>query len=304
MQISKYAFIILGLLVFGWCAAQPEIDFSKLETSVENNDQNKVALHYNKISRQISADFSKSSDFEQFLNFSRQLSRLGYADVVSSNLESIAESSRIIYRFSPSQKSRFLNEYGYACYYNNQREKSDSVFRQILVMGEQFEEIPELNIAFALNFLGLIYREDDPELAIYFFEKAKKIRIAELGENSAQVAGIYNNIGLAYKSRGDYEPALMNFKKAVEIKLISGTNSVYLNYINLGELSYKLGNNKAAIGYFKKAEKIAAELDIPEKQADIYLNLGGALITQNAFSEAYEYSLRALNIYTSEGALA
>jgi hypothetical protein len=122
MRFAKSIFVIFGLMLFWLCTlAQSDIDFSKLEESIKNRDEGGVILNYENICQQVPDSSLSSLDFDRFLNISHQLSRLGYAD-----------------------------------YYNNQYEKSDSVFRQNLELGDRYKEISKLNIAFSLNFLGLI----------------------------------------------------------------------------------------------------------------------------------------------------
>ena len=57
-------------------------------------------------------------------------------------------------------------------------------------------------------------------------KKALEISLKLYGENSPSVATDYNNLGLAYKAKGDLDEAIKLMKKALEISLkLYGENS-------------------------------------------------------------------------------
>lgn len=301
MQIAKHTILLLVLLFFQMgLIAQVAIDFNDLIESIDNRNRERIVLQYTSKCDETFGDSYSDSNYMELAKVSHYMSQQGYADIVCSNFEKQAKKPALMSKLSPGIFSHFLNEWGYACYYNSQLVKADSIFRQNLEFSESNPDVSPLHVAFAYNFLGLIHRKgDSPEKAISFFEQAKTIRINEYGPDAPQVGSIYNNIGLTYKTIGNFDEALVNFKKAIEIKLLAGSKTVYLNYINMGEMLSQMGNYALAIQYFNSAEEILEGLDIPIKQADVYLNKGGALVMLNANREAYKYLQMALHSYTS-----
>ncbi len=56
-------------------------------------------------------------------------------------------------------------------------------------------------------------------LPAIFLMKALEIRLNKLGSQHPNTAASYNNIGNAFKSKGELDKALENFEKALEIRL-------------------------------------------------------------------------------------
>ena len=163
-----------------------------------------------------------------------------------------------------------------------------------------FPEVSNLDVAFSLNYLGLTQRRlGNYQKAIEYLEKAKSIRIEELGENHQLVGAIYNNIGLVYNNSGDYDNAFFNFREAISIKRMADDVTIYSNYFNLGVLSGILGNYTEALNYYKKTEELLLGSDNQLILADVYMNSGGILNTLKATREALQYYQKALIIYTS-----
>jgi len=292
---TTFLLIFIRLCIF----AQPVVDFKPLEQALQNNLRNDVVIEFNRLCEQASAADFRNETFEKLLDISHQLSRRGYSEIVYLNLEKLSGENEIFTKFSKKFFSRFYNELGYAYYHNQKLEKADSVFQLNLKLKEIFPEVSNLDIAYSLNYLGLLQRRlRNYEQAIEFLEKAKNIRIAELGENHQQVGAIYNNIGLVFNTSGDYENALLNFKQAIRIKQLSGNETVYNNYFNLGVLSGVLGNYSEALDNYKKAEELLLDSDNQEILADVYMNTGGILNNLKANREAFQYYQKALQIYT------
>lgn len=298
ISLKKTGFIFFVILIRLCVAAQPVVDFSVLEHALKSNSRNEVIVEFNRLCEQASSAEFRNETFEKLLNHARDLSRRGYSETVYKNLEKLSGENEVLTKFSKRFFSSFFNELGYAYYHNKKLQKADSVFRLNLKLKELFPEIPDLEIAFSLNYLGLTQRRlgNYPQ-AIIFLEKAKKIRIAELGGEHQQVGAIFNNIGLVYNYSGDYDSALVNFKEAIRIKQLSGNSAIYNNYFNLGVLSGILGNYTEALNNYKQAEALLLDSDNPETLADVYMNTGGILNTLKANREAFLYFQKALQIY-------
>ena len=289
---------LIFVFVLRFANAQPENDFFDLQHAIENNQRENVIFYYNKIANQVSGPAFNNTFFEQFLFVSHELSRLGYSEAVLKNLEMLSGGNEILTKFSVKHYSAFYNELGYAYYYHNKLAESDSVFQLNIALKELFPEVSDLDVSFAYNFLGLVNRRlGKTDLSLEYFNRSKKIRVNELGENNAQVGAIYNNIGLTYKTKNEYDSARYYFEKAVDIKLKTNDNSVFRNYINLGELLSLLGNYTKALDYYKKADDILQIESDSLKMADVYLNMGGVFNVLKSNGEAYRYYQKALSIY-------
>jgi len=121
------------------------------------------------------------------------------------------------------------------------------------------------------------------------------------------VANTYNNLGGAYRNKGDYDKAIEYYKKALDIVLkvyesINGIHpSVARGYNNLGLAYYDKGDYDRAIEYYKKALDIF--LKVYESQngihpyvANTYNNLGLAYKDKGDYENALKYLKKGVEI--------
>ena len=111
----------------------------------------------------------------------------------------------------------------------------------------------------------------------------------------------YNNLGLAYENKGDYDKAIEYFQKSLKInlkKLGSEHPNVALNYNNLGFACDGKGDYDEAIEYYKKSLEMNLKKLGPEHPsvARDYNNLGDSSRIKGDYDEAIEYFQKALKI--------
>ncbi len=96
---------------------------------------------------------------------------------------------------------------------------------------------------------------------------------------------IHSNLGLALKSRGQYQEAVEHFKTVLRIK-----PDCAIAYINLGNIFRKEGHVEEAIEQYKQALLFNPNL------AEAYSNLGAALVEINQAEEAVRYYQNAMRL--------
>ena len=111
----------------------------------------------------------------------------------------------------------------------------------------------------------------------------------------------YNNLGLAYDSKGDYDKAIEYYQKSLKIglkKLGSEHPDVATSYNNLGKAYESKGDYGKAIEYCQKALKIDLKKLGPEhpKVAGDYNSLGLIYKRRGGYGKAIEYYQKALKI--------
>ena len=133
---------------------------------------------------------------------------------------------------------------------------------------------------------------------------AKKILVArknKLGHDHPDVARSYNNLGLAYSDKGEYDRAIEYYEKCLEIeldKLGHDHPSVARSYNNLGLAYDNKGEYGRAIEYYEKSLKIYLEKlghDHPDV-AISYGNLGAAYDNKGEYDRGIEYYEKSLKI--------
>ncbi len=139
------------------------------------------------------------------------------------------------------------------------------------------------------------------ELAVSYHEKALVIRKKIYGEEHADVAASYNNLGAVYHDQGQYNKAKENYDKGLFInKTINGEihADVAASYNNLGLVYVNLGQYNVGKEYHEKGLVIRKKI-YGEEHADVaksYNNLGDVYRHLGQYNEAKEYLERGLVI--------
>jgi len=131
------------------------------------------------------------------------------------------------------------------------------------------------------------------------YQKALDIGSQVLEKNHSKVAEYYNNFGASLLYRGNYEKALLNFKKALEIYK---NGHLYLLYVynNLGTVYSKQGDYDNAISFFQKAVNIAVQDGSKPVEAALgYNNIGQVYEIKEDFDLARNYFQKALDALLS-----
>ncbi len=98
---------------------------------------------------------------------------------------------------------------------------------------------------------------------------------------------VYNNLGVIYGERGEYDEAIPLFKKSVETDPDYGDA-----YFNLGKAYNDTGKKREAISYYKKAIEVFPEI----VSADTYYNLGSIYLQLEMYKEAQDSIIEALKL--------
>ena len=141
-----------------------------------------------------------------------------------------------------------------------------------------------------------------------YYTKAVQVYLRQIalseklyGTDHADTATSYNNIGLVYKTQGDYEQALEYYTKALDIReKVLGENhpDTASSYNNIAGVYYNKGDYEQALEYYNKA------LDIFKKvlgenhpgTATSYNNIGLVYDEKGDYEHALEYYKKALVI--------
>ncbi|ETO23040.1 hypothetical protein RFI_14146, partial [Reticulomyxa filosa] len=185
-------------------------------------------------------------------------------------------------------------------------------------------------VAIAYNLLGITYdNKGQPEQAIEFFEKALKIAqdifgikcnfVSHLyfnvgvtynkknkifGVNHVDVAQSYNNLGNAYKNKGQHSNAIECHEQSLKIRSdIFGVNhdDVAKSYIKLGGIYQNNGQQVKSTKCYEKALEIRLEI-FGQKHVDVawsYHHLGVSYEKIGQYNKAIESYDKALQIRLS-----
>ena len=132
----------------------------------------------------------------------------------------------------------------------------------------------------------------------------KSASLAVLGMDHPYTAMSYNNIGAALDSNGDYDAALEQYRKALQIRqsVLGMDHPVTASsYNNIGLVLWKQGNNDAALVQHRKALHFRESVFGTDHldTASSYNNIGNVLHSKGDYDAALVQYRRALQIRES-----
>ncbi len=125
-------------------------------------------------------------------------------------------------------------------------------------------------------------------------ETNKKImKMAQNIRNDTILSKLYNNIGLDYKSLGNYPEALNYLLKAIAYKkkYKAGEKSLSATYLNIGLVVELAGQPDEAVKYYQTSLSLKKQIDDTEGIARVYTNL--AVVEKNR--KNYNLALQLLD---------
>jgi signal transduction histidine kinase len=185
--------------------------------------------------------------------------------------------------------SYILNNLGSIYYYHKDYEKALENYTQALKTIIRFSGNKKLvrRASIYLN-MGNCYKAlDQLDTAMAYYEKAMAIR-KNSGPPSA-VAGLHDNIGNIKKAKGDYKGAMQEYRTSLKIReKIGAKRWLASSYGNIGLLFVKMGKNREAIPYLKRAVEIADSNSFVEIALICREGLSVAYRNLGNYKKAYE----------------
>ena len=132
------------------------------------------------------------------------------------------------------------------------------------------------------------------------------IKLKTIGENHSSVATSYNNMGLVWKSKGNYDKALEYYEMSlvISIKTIGENHSwVAATYGNIGQVWDSKGNYDKALEYYEKSLAISIETigGNHDSVAKKYYNIGLVWKSKGEYNEAITLFKKVFDIQKTGG---
>ncbi len=126
-------------------------------------------------------------------------------------------------------------------------------------------------------------------------------RIYGESNDSLSMAKVLNNMSRVLFFKGNLEGALKAALEAARINERLNTSKIELigNYMSIGNTQSALARYDSSLEYYKKAEAIALEEDIPLRLAQVRHNLGENMKWLERYPEALPYFNKNVEYYTS-----
>ncbi len=154
------------------------------------------------------------------------------------------------------------------------------------------------HIAFGTNMLGVYHNiTSSYKEGLEVFKKAKAL-YEELG-NRERVSALLNNMSIANRNLGNLEQALQNQMESLAIKEEIGVkeDALAASYWNIGNILSDIENYEEANAWYRKAEKVYAQLGREGERIDIRYVLGLNFKQMDSLEQAMPIFEEALKYY-------
>jgi len=144
---------------------------------------------------------------------------------------------------------------------------------------------------------------DQPDKAIVFLEKAKKIKIQRFSINHFELSAVYSSLGYAHQLKKNWQQAEQYLKQALVIKqtqTLTNPESLIPTLISLGNLFFEQGQFEVAQDYFRQGLEIQKTNYIHKNTALLFNNLGNCAAQLYQSTIALSYYQEALKIYETK----
>ncbi len=122
--------------------------------------------------------------------------------------------------------------------------------------------------------LELPAKQERIELLLHLLSEYNSSGKEEAKNNLPNIINIYNELGIAYRSLGDYQQAINYYQQSLEIRQEIGDRHGISNSLNgLGNAYYSLGDYPKAIDYYQQSLEIATEIGDRHGRADSLIGL-------------------------------
>ncbi|WP_165953185.1 ATP-binding protein [Pedobacter changchengzhani] len=118
-------------------------------------------------------------------------------------------------------------------------------------------------------------------------------------KNNREIAGNYNNMGIAYKLVGNLEKGLFYLLKAEKLhSAINDSDALGVDLSNIGAVYSEMGMYNKAIEYYFSSIKLAEKSKKTKAIAQTYINIGNIMRLQKNFRAATPYFEKAVKVFT------
>jgi len=175
-------------------------------------------------------------------------------------------------------------------YYPNKLTEAEENARRALELARELDYVQGIaNSYYALAKVTSKLNRPDQALELYFtslefYDDLEDPRLAD----------IFNNIGILYKNKGQYQMAFDYYKRAFEIyKVNNDQRGIARILVNMGVIFRRQSNHQQAIEFYMKALKQYDLLNDNPGVSYVYFNLGNIYLDQKDHERALEFFNKA-----------
>jgi Nif-specific regulatory protein len=187
-----------------------------------------------------------------------------------------------------------LNNLGVLCMQRGEWDKAEEWFIKSLEQEKLRYNLNGISVCYN-NLGGLLEDKGDNKKSLYYLYEA--LHIQKLLSDRYNITNIYNNIGITFMDNGEYDKAA----EAMEMSLQTALNfNLFRNIIvalnNLGALYFKSGKWMKAIEYYERAIERSKENNFLEGLCKSYNNIGELYEKRGEYTLAYDLYFKGLEL--------
>lgn len=149
-----------------------------------------------------------------------------------------------------------------------------------------------------LNQLGQSYSETNGDKTISYSLTA--IELSKQLNFPIGIAKAYNNIGIVYDTKGNYDSALYNYNLSLDVSTkINNEKQIANTLNNIGLVYWNKGDFDVALNYYLQSLKRFENIGSKKGEANTLSNIGLIYYDQHNYKQALEYQLKSLAIRES-----
>lgn len=168
-------------------------------------------------------------------------------------------------------------------------------FSSICISAVAQVKLPQNKAIDSINQESFSYAETNAERAMQLAYKA--INMSETEHYPNGIAKAYNNIGIVYDVKGDYDSSLYYYNKGYEIADASNSLKTKAGIINnIGMIYWNKGEFDIALKKYFEAEKLYAQLKEEKGRANTLSNIGLIYYDIKQYKQSFDYCFAALQI--------
>lgn len=163
-----------------------------------------------------------------------------------------------------------------------------------------------------LNYIAVVYiYRSEYDTTIHYLNRS--IDLMKKAGDKGGMANGYNNLGVIYKNRGNFEKAIEHFRKTASLRQDledqltdpdrkrNNTEKLGQAYNNQGNIYYQFGDYSRAIEYYRKALGYFESIGDSDGISACYNNMGNVFEEQKSYDRATRYYEQALKVYRKQG---
>lgn len=164
----------------------------------------------------------------------------------------------------------------------------------------------------SLNYIAVVYiYRSEYDTTIHYLNRS--VDLMEKAGDKGGMANGYNNLGVIYKNRGNFEKAIEFFRKTARLRQDledqltdpdrqrNNTEKLGQAYNNQGNIYYQFGDYSRAVEYYRKALGYFESIGDSDGVSACYNNMGNVFEEQKSYGRATDYYEQALQVYRKQG---